>query len=405
MDRLTWGVREAMGFGMSLPNHREGKSVPARPFLPGIRNSPTGALRHRKLKVCGQGRLCRGATRALGSERMSRHARVAKSPAERRRSGRWELVGDSTPMARLRSRIAAVARRGCTVLIHGESGSGKEVAARHIHQRSARAAGAFIPVDCATLQPALAESQLFGHREGSFTGAAESTRGVFRAADGGTLMLDEIGELRPDVQAKLLRCLQDGAVVPLGGIQPIPVNVRVLAASHRDLAEMARRGQFREDLLYRLNVVQLRIPPLRDRLEDVPALIEHFLSLLADLYDEPRRTIAPAAMAALTGYAWPGNVRQLRNAIEHAHVFAESRRIALADLPPAVQEARRTAMPPAAADRDEPTIVPLAEAERDLIARALCATKGNQSHAARLLQVHRQRLRRKIRRYGLEHLL
>jgi transcriptional regulator with PAS, ATPase and Fis domain len=232
------------------------------------------------------------------------------------------LVGDSEPVRKLAARIAAVSARNSTVLVRGESGVGKELVAQQIHASSARSSGPFVAVDCTTLRDTLFESQLFGHVKGAFTGAQHPTLGFWRAADGGTLFLDEIGELPPAMQAKLLRCLQDRSIIPVGGVEPIPVNVRVIAATHRNLEEMVRRGEFREDLYFRLKVVRLDVPPLRERMNDVPDLARYFLARLSDLYQEPARTFDASAIDALQAYEWPGNVRELANAVEYAYVLA-----------------------------------------------------------------------------------
>jgi DNA-binding NtrC family response regulator len=320
-----------------------------------------------------------------------------------------QLVGASPAVVRLRELVAAVAQRDCTVLVNGQSGTGKELVARSIHAQSRRAPGPFIAVDCTALRDTLLESQLFGHVKGAFTGADQPTLGFFRAADGGTLFLDEIGEMDPKTQAKLLRCIQERAVVPLGATKPIPVNVRVIAATHRDLAGMVARGEFREDLYFRLDVVRLALPPLAERGSDVLALADHFLWQLAELYDEPVRHFAPEAQAILQNYPWPGNVRELANVVEHAVVFSQSPELTPKDLPERIVQAQPIAARPAAVAasvaEDQLPIVTLAQAEKSLIARALKATSGNQSAAANLLQVERRRLARKIDRYGLRGLI
>ncbi|MGQ0627584.1 MAG: sigma-54 interaction domain-containing protein [Phycisphaerales bacterium] len=309
------------------------------------------------------------------------------------------LVGTAPAMQRLRKLIGAVASRDCTVLIQGQSGTGKELVARTIHTSSRRARGPFVAVDCTGLRDTLLESQLFGHVKGAFTGAEQPTLGFFRAADGGTLFLDEIGELEARTQAKLLRCIQERAVVPLGGVKPIPVNVRVLAATHRDLKQMVARSEFREDLYFRLDVVRLETPPLSRRGVDVVPLAEHFLAELADLYEEPVKRLSADARELLAAYSWPGNVRELANAIEHAVVFANGEELTPLDLP----ERLRAGVVPGANPADGP-IVTLESAERTLIARALKATDGNQSKAAEILCIDRRRLSRKIGRYGLKHM-
>jgi two-component system NtrC family response regulator len=307
----------------------------------------------------------------------------------------------------LRAAIATVAHRSATVLLEGETGVGKEVAAREIHARSHRAARPLIPVDCTAFSSQLIESQLFGHVRGAFTGAMSAALGFIRCADGGTLFLDEIGELPLSVQSKLLRCLQERSVVPVGGTEPIPVDVRVIAATHRDLAQMVRAGTFRQDLYFRLNVVRLTIRPLRERREDILLLAHQFLVDVADIYDEPHKNLAPSAADRLTRYDWPGNSRELRNAIERAFLFCGERTVELIHLPSEIRDfCRETSTIFQATDNVGPNhdIPSLADAERLLIARVLKVTGGNQSDAARLLDVERHRLRRKIVHHGLEHL-
>ena len=315
------------------------------------------------------------------------------------------LVGQSPPMMRLRGQIDAVAARDCTVLISGPSGSGKELVARSIHRQSRRHAGPFVAVDCTGLRDTLLESQLFGHVKGAFTGADNAALGFFRAADGGTLFLDEIGEMDIKTQAKLLRCIQERCVVPLGATKPISVNVRVVTATHRDLRGMASRGEFREDLYFRLDVVKLTLPALNERRSDILILADHFLWQLAELYQEPLRSIASDAKQLLTGYDWPGNVRELANAIEHAVVFSPEPELTAADFPERLRLGGLTAAATVAeaAGGDLP-IITLAQAEQELITRALKATLGNQSAAADMLQIERRRLSRKISRYGLKSL-
>jgi len=309
------------------------------------------------------------------------------------------LVGQSTPIEHVHELIRTLAGRLCTVLIEGESGTGKELVASHIHAAGPRADRPFVPVDCTALRDTLFESQLFGHVKGAFTGAEHATLGFIRAADGGTLFLDEVGELQPHVQAKLLRCIQERAVVPLGGVDPIPVNVRIIAASHRDLAEMVQRGEFREDLFYRLNVIRLQVPPLRERAGDISALAQYFLDRQADLYGEPRQSLPPDVGAALRSHDWPGNVRELANVVERAYVLSDGAPIKPDHLP---EDFRGV---PACPSTAEDTVVPLETAERALIERALRAADGRQAHAARMLNIERRRMYRKVRRYGLQALL
>ena len=321
----------------------------------------------------------------------SRHRSSARSIPPPR------VVGESGAIQQLNSILQTVARRQSTVLIEGESGTGKELAARFIHANSARRDKPFVAIDCTILKDTLLESELFGHVKGAFTGADKDTLGFIRAADGGTLLLDEIGELSPQVQAKLLRTIQERVVFPVGSTKPIPVNIRIIAATHRDIKQFVRKGEFREDLFYRLNVVAVHVPPLRDRSEDIIHLAHHFLAELSKLYEEPSKTLSPEAEDALRTYQWPGNVRELTNVIEHAYVLSEEEVLTLEDLP----EGLRTAISgiEAPADGEFPT---LDMAERSLLLRALRQADGNKAHAARLLNVERHRFYRMLVRHGLE---
>lgn len=304
-------------------------------------------------------------------------------------------------MLRLRSVLESIRSRACTVLIRGESGTGKELIARHLHAGSDRADKPFVAVDCTTLKESLFESQLFGHTKGAFTGADQATLGFVRSADGGTLFLDEIGEMALPIQARLLRCIQDRAVVPLGSHTPVPADFRIMAATHRDLRAMVKRGEFREDLYFRLNVVQLVVPPLRERQSDVIKLARYFLQYFADVYREPAKTLSAEAAKRLEQYRWPGNIRELANVIEQVHILAPGNEITVADLPAELQPVA-CPDPGGGWTTDVPT---LQHAERTLLARALTLTAGNQSRAAEILDIDRRRLRRKIRLYGLQSLL
>jgi two-component system NtrC family response regulator len=326
---------------------------------------------------------------------------MAKQSIPQGAPGVCAIVGQSQCMLRLREVLDALAQRDCTVLVLGESGTGKELAARHIHSHSRRASGPFVPVDCTTLRDTLFESQLFGHVRGAFTGAERSTIGFFRAADGGTLFLDEVGELEPSIQAKLLRCIQESTIVPLGGVAPIRVDVRIVAATHRDLGAMMQSGLFRQDLYYRLNVACLRLPPLRERVDDVPLLAKHALMQLAAVYQEPVRALSPAALDLLCRYHWPGNVRELVNALEHAMVFATGDQLAPEDLPESVRAAAKCAK---GSSGTSGPVVTMDAAQRDLVTQALTAAEGNQTRAAELLQIERHRLGRIVKRFGLQHL-
>jgi DNA-binding NtrC family response regulator len=309
-------------------------------------------------------------------------------------------VGQCPSMSRLRSLVEELGHKTCTILIQGESGTGKELVARHMHASGPRRHKPFVPVDCTVLRDTLFESQLFGHLKGSFTGAEHSTLGFFRAADGGTLFLDEIGEMNLHVQAKLLRCIQDRAVVPLGGVDPIPVDVRIIAATHRDLKAMVSRGEFRQDLYFRLNVVRVCVPPLRERGPDILILARHFLEQCARMDGAPTKYLSPDAIVALQSYDWPGNVREIANVMEQAHVLSRSGFVSASDLPEEITSRQAGTVPGI-----EAGIVPLAAAELDLITRALRVTAGNQSRAAQMLQIDRRRLYRKVRQYGLASLV
>ncbi len=255
-----------------------------------------------------------------------------------------EIVGASSAIRKLRALIARVGPRESTVLIQGETGTGKELVARHLHQAGRYPHGPFIPVDCATLHDTLMESQFFGHVRGAFTGADRQHQGFIRAADGGTLFLDEIGDLNLAMQAKLLRVLQEREVVPLGGVHATPANVRVLAATNHDLEQLVRQGRFREDLLFRLNVLIIRTTPLRERCDDVAPLVEHFLRCFAVRYHEPVRRCTPEALALLECHSWPGNVRELGNVIERMLVGTRDNPLDAEHVPPSLL---RGAGPPA----------------------------------------------------------
>ncbi len=298
------------------------------------------------------------------------------------------LVGESAALESIKSVAETVADRHCTVMILGETGTGKELLARYLHSRSGRRNAPFIPVDCSALSETLFESEMFGHVRGAFTGAVRDSLGFIRAAEGGTLFLDEIGELPSAMQSKLLRVIQERCVVPVGDTVARPVNVRIVAATHRDLQSMVRRGEFREDLFFRLNVVVMTLPPLRERREDVVPLAAHFLQLQADLYDEPRRRLSPAAAELLCRYSWPGNIRELANVMESTHVMANGEMIEPAALP-------RQLLPSRA---PEPVVSDLClrDVERRTIVEALRRTNNCKAAASRLLGINVQRLNRRI---------
>jgi len=290
----------------------------------------------------------------------------------------------------------SVAASDSTVLLRGESGTGKEIFARHVYRLSHRSDARFLSLNCAALPESLLESELFGHRKGSFTGAVQDKKGLFEAASGGTLFLDEVGEMSPATQVKLLRVLQQKEVVPVGATEPQPVDVRLLAATNRDLEQDIREGRFRQDLYYRLNVVSIEIPPLRERKEDIPVLAEHFLDELADERGE-RKRLSEDAREILEDYGWPGNVRELENVLERAYVLTDGETIEPGVLP---EELREPAPEPLV--RETPPPNPTLEViEQAYIEHVLRAEGGNKTRAAEVLGIDPSTLYRKINRYGL----
>jgi two-component system response regulator AtoC len=299
--------------------------------------------------------------------------------------------------------VRKIAEFKTTVLIDGESGTGKELVARAIHSSSPRARAAFIAVNCGAIPINLLESELFGHRKGAFTDASRDRKGLFEEASGGTLFLDEIGELPLGLQVKLLRVLQEGEIRRLGDSQDIKVDVRVVAATARDLADEVKRGAFREDLYYRLNVFALHLPALRDRREDIPLLVEHFLARMNARMGLAVSGITAEALRILTSYDWPGNVRELENTIERAIVLAEGPEIDVASLPDRLRAAdAETPAAPAPVDDGDLSIKRASRrSEESLIRRALERTKGNRTRAAEFLEISHRALLYKIREYGI----
>jgi len=310
------------------------------------------------------------------------------------------MVGRHPEMARIYQLITQIATTPTTVLITGESGTGKELVARAIHARSERRGQPFVAVNVAAIPEALVESELFGHEKGAFTGAHAKKLGRFEMAHGGTVFLDEIGTLRLDLQAKLLRVLQEREIERLGGVRPVPVDVRILAATNVNLKSAVRARAFREDLYYRLNVVPIHVPPLRERREDIPALVEHFVRKIARECNRDVRGVSAGALEVLTRYDWPGNVRELENVLHRAVVLARSPVIHLQDVPLDV------AMPETGSRLGEDTSPPLREAmeqfERQYILRVLEGTGWNVSRAARRLGVHRNTVLTKLSGWGIQ---
>ena len=302
------------------------------------------------------------------------------------------IVVESRAMRNVMSMIDRAAGRDTPVVLIGESGTGKELLARLLHQRSDRAQAAFVAVNCSAIPETLLESELFGHRRGAFTDARNDQPGLFQAAHRGTILLDEIGDMAGSLQGKLLRVLQEREVQPLGAQAPVPIDVRIVTATHRDLDALVADRRFRQDLLYRINVIEVRVPPLRDRPDDLAALVAHFLDKHGERLGRPGCTLSGEAMLVLRRHSWPGNVRELENAIERALVLGTGPVIGIDDLPDTLQ-------------RQTPSIARgdigrrLADVEREHILRTLRAAKGNKSAAARVLGLNRKTLYRKLRQH------
>ncbi len=333
--------------------------------------------------------------RALERNDLVRENRRLRRRLEATTSG-FTLVGRSRALQEVLALAARAAETDATVLVRGESGTGKELLARSIHQLSRRTEGPFVAVNCAALPEAILESELFGHERGAFTGAVSTRRGRIESAGGGTLFLDEIGDLPATVQVKLLRFLQEREYVRVGGETVLRADVRIIAATHRDLERMMTSGEFREDLFYRLNVVPLVLPPLRERREDVPELVERLLERIARRHDRPTCTLSREAMDALTKYAFPGNVRELENLLERATILAEGSLVTVRDLPDSVTRGAGDA--PLGADAT--LAVRLEDVERRIVLGAIAEAQGNQSEAARRLGITEGGLRYKLRKWS-----
>lgn len=313
-----------------------------------------------------------------------------------------QIIYHDEAMTRLVTLADKVARSGASVLITGPSGTGKEVMARYIHARSPRAGRPFISVNCAAIPEALLESELFGHERGAFTGAHARRIGKFEQAQGGTLLLDEISEMEAGLQAKLLRALQERMIERIGGSQPVPVDIRVIATSNRDLSQAVREGRFRADLLYRLNVVTLELPPLAKRRSDIPLLAEHFVAAFAHEHGLPRRTLSGSALAKLAAHSWPGNVRELENVIYRAMLFAEGETITAGEICLSGSGMGAWGGRNYAQGQDGRAGLvgrTLADVERELILETLRHCGGNRTHASDILGISVRTLRNKIRQY------
>ncbi len=349
-------------------------------------------------------------------------------PEEVTARGRFRLIGESPAIKQIYAVVEKVANTPSTVLITGESGTGKELIARALHENSSRHGGPFIKINCAAIPKTLMESELFGYEKGAFTGAVGAKPGRFELAHGGTLFLDEIGEIPIEMQVKLLRVLQESEFERVGGIKTIKVDVRLVTATNRDLLQEIGAGNFREDLFYRLNVVPIHIPPLRERREDIPLLAEHFIAKFNERLRKQIEGITPDAIERLVAHPWPGNIRELENLMERTVLFCEGPQIRASDLPPEISHLAPVALshlapltpatPAAAAQVDEPRGVPAAAAlaasslkeavraqtervERELIQRALDETGGNVTQAARKLKISRKSLQTKMKEFGL----
>jgi two-component system, NtrC family, nitrogen regulation response regulator NtrX len=337
---------------------------------------------------------------ALRQRKLEAEVRALKEQVEHR----WVMVGESSAIQRLRADIAQAAPSNGRVLIFGENGTGKELVARNIHAQSLRAAGPFVEVNCAAIPEELIESELFGHTRGAFTGALAAKKGKFELADGGTLFLDEVGDMTLKTQAKVLRVLQEQRLEPVGGTGSVAVDVRVIAATNKNLQEEIRRGTFREDLYFRLNVIPFQVPPLRERRADVPLLARHFLASISAEYGKRPKQLAPEALDALVSQPWPGNVRELRNTIERLVIMTAGDHIEARHLPAPLLASR--AVPTVAAAGPAPAaFASLAEAREDFekhyIWRKYQECAGNMSRTAEALQVERSNLYRKMKGYGL----
>ncbi len=331
-------------------------------------------------------------------ERLRRANQLLRRDVERA-IGERPIVATSDAMIELLEVMERAAAYKSTVLFSGETGTGKEVLARAVHAQSPRRAEAFVAVNCGAIPETLLESELFGHAKGAFTGADRAKRGLFREADGGTLFLDEIGELPTTLQVKLLRVLQEEEIRPLGERKTRRIDVRVIAATARDLEADVQEGRFREDLFYRLNVVRLQVPPLRERPKDVPLLLDHFIERFRHTLGKPVRTVTDDALERLVKYPWPGNVRELENVIERAMILCDGDRITLRELPGNVLS------PPEPGGAEAAGSFNLKRARRgaeiEAIRRALHATGGNRTHAARLLEISHRALLYKLKDYAI----
>ena len=401
-----------------LPNNEDGmkliaraKSLPKQPICILMTAYGSEELAVEALKQGADDYLAKGRmqideleariTRALKFRSLESENQTLKQQLDKK-FGLENIIGESEPMQRVMDIVRQVAPARATVLIHGESGTGKELLAKAIHQLSPRSVKPMVTVHCAALSPTLLESELFGHEKGAFTGAHERRIGRFEQAEGGTLFLDEIGEVDETTQVKLLRFLGERSFERVGGNKTLSADVRVVVATNKNLKELVEKGEFREDLYFRLNVVELWAPPLRERLDDVPILALYFLREFAIENAKSISDFTADALEAMIRYDWPGNVRELRTAIEHAVVLSKNEMIQLTDLPHSVQS---RGVIQNEVQMNQPIIgkgVTLEEAEKQLIIRTIKECSGNRTAAAKKIGISRRTLHRKLHRYGLE---
>jgi DNA-binding NtrC family response regulator len=348
------------------------------------------------VKPCNPDELLMTVEQQLRVRQLERENRALREEVART-GGYGDIVGQTPPMLEVYRIIDAVAQNVATVLVTGESGTGKELVARTIHSRSRRASGPFLAVNCGAVSDTLLDSQLFGHKRGAFTGAVGDHEGVFQAAASGTLFLDEIADIPLGLQVKFLRAIQEREVVPLGSSRAVKVDVRLIAATNRDLEEEVREGRFRSDLFYRLNVVQVSLPPLRERREDVPLLAAYAVQRCSETFGVAPKAIDAGALRRLTAYDWPGNIRELQNVIERCFALAPEGDITLASLPPHL----RSDGEPTGTVQFGAALPSLESAERALIEAALKQSGGNKNQGARLLGIDRLRIYRKLEKYHL----
>ena len=350
------------------------------------------------------GELDQRVAKALRTARMEEENAILREQLDEK-FGLESLIGESAPMREVFDVIRQAAPTSATILIQGESGTGKELVAHAVHRLSTRAKGPFVPVHCAALAPTLLESELFGHEKGAFTGATDRGIGRFERADGGTLFLDEVSEIDPGIQTKLLRVLEERKFERVGGRATIEVDIRLITATNRNLRKLADEGKFRQDLFFRLDVVTIALPPLRDRLDDLPLLCSAMLREFAAKDNREVRDLTPDALNVLMQYNWPGNVRELRNTIERMVVLARGDRLSVRDVPPGIRQAvEAKGLPAGVALAPAAGVRPLEEAEKIMILNALRKCDGNKTRAAQELGISRRTLHRKLNQYKVEDL-